>query len=69
MMIFLVTVTAFCLAALMMGVGVIMGRKALRGSCGGPDACLCVDEEGNDVGANCPTRKLREAAARAAGAG
>ena len=69
MTVFIVTLSIFCLTAGLMGIGVIMGRKALRGSCGGPDACLCVDDDGNDIGANCPTRRLRDAAARAAGAG
>ncbi len=42
MPIFLLTLSAFALAMLVMAVGVIVSGKTLKGSCGGPNACECI---------------------------
>jgi hypothetical protein len=58
-----VTIAAFALIMLAMAVGVIVQKKALRGSCGGADVFDC-DGESLTCGA-CPNRKKRQEAAAA----
>ncbi|QFY42794.1 (Na+)-NQR maturation NqrM [Candidatus Methylospira mobilis] len=59
---FLVTFVAIAVVIFIMAIGVIFGRRAIRGSCGGPGAadCVCVEK--------CDKRKKleEEQAARAA---
>ncbi|MDT8406642.1 MAG: (Na+)-NQR maturation NqrM [Methylococcales bacterium] len=55
MMIVLITFAAFVAVMAMMAVGVIFGRQAIKGSCGGTGAnCVCVKK--------CDKRKAIEAA-------
>lgn len=52
---FLVTFAAIAVVIFIMAIGVIFGRRAIRGSCGGPGAadCVCVEK--------CDKRKKLEA--------
>ena len=57
MTLFLVTFAAFVIVVSIMAVGVIFGRDAIKGSCGGKgngEACVCVKK--------CDARLKREAA-------
>ena len=44
MKLFLITLAVFGIVILVMAVGVIFGRRCIRGSCGGPGSCECLDE-------------------------
>ncbi len=44
MKLFLITLAVFGIVILVMAVGVIFGRRCIRGSCGGADSCECLDE-------------------------
>lgn len=59
----LLTIGAIGLIMLAMAVGVMVQRKALRGSCGGAEVFDC-DGESLSCGA-CPNRKLRQEQAAA----
>ena len=54
MTIFLATLFCFVLAMLLMAVGVLFGRAAPQGSCGGL-AALC-EKTGEELCADCPLR-------------
>lgn len=57
MTLFLVTFAAFLIVVAIMAVGVIFGRDAIKGSCGGAgngEACVCIKK--------CVARLKREAA-------
>ncbi len=41
---FLITFIVFGIVLLAMAVGVIFGRRCIRGSCGGVGSCACLDE-------------------------
>ena len=51
MKMFLITFIVFGIVLLAMAVGVIFGRRCIRGSCGGVGSCECHDEnrEKNDL--------------------
>lgn len=58
---FLLTVSVFGVAMLIMAVGVIFRRPCLRGSCGGPEI---LDGSGESLScATCPNRKKKGGAA------
>jgi hypothetical protein len=59
----LITIGAFGLIMLAMAVGVIVQKKALRGSCGGAEVFDC-DGDSLTCGA-CPNRKKRQQQAAA----
>lgn len=40
----LLTVVVFMLAVLGLGLGVALGRRSIKGSCGGCADCVCRDE-------------------------
>ena len=63
MTLFLITAGAFGLIMLAMAVGVMVQKKALRGSCGGAEVFDC-DGESLSCGA-CPNRKMRQEQAAA----
>ena len=63
MSLFLITAGAFGLIMLAMAIGVMVQKKALRGSCGGAEVFDC-DGESLTCGA-CPNRKKRQDAAAA----
>jgi hypothetical protein len=46
MSLFIITFAVIAIVVLIMSVGVIFGRNAIRGSCGGPGAsdCVCVEK-------------------------
>jgi hypothetical protein len=50
LMVILITVAAFAIAMLMLGVGVMLTGKCIRGTCGGDEV---VDAAGEDL--RCPT--------------
>ena len=56
MTLFLITFAAIAIVIVIMSVGVMFGRNAIRGSCGGPGAsdCVCVEK--------CDKRRKFEAA-------
>lgn len=56
MTLFLVTFAVIAVVIFIMAIGVMFGRKAIKGSCGGPGAsdCVCVEK--------CETRRKLEAA-------
>lgn len=56
MTLFLITFAVIAIVILMMAVGVMFGRHAIKGSCGGPGAADCVCTE------KCDKRKQMEAA-------
>lgn len=64
MTLFLITAAAFGVIMLAMAIGVMVQKKALRGSCGGAEVFDC-DGESLSCG-GCPNRKKRQdqAAAR-----
>ncbi len=41
---FLVTFVVFGIVILVMAVGVIFGRRGIKGSCGGVGSCECLDD-------------------------
>ncbi len=53
MLYFLITFLAMAAVIGLMAVGVIFGRKAIKGSCGGTGNCICKEK--------CETRKKWEA--------
>lgn len=55
MTIFLITFIAMLIVVILMAIGVLFGRKAIKGSCGGASAgeCICVEK--------CEKRKQLEA--------
>ena len=63
MTLFLITAGAFGLIMLAMAVGVMVQKKALRGSCGGAEVFDC-DGESLSCGA-CPNRRMRQEQAAA----
>ena len=44
MKMFLVTFIVFGIVILAMAVGVLFGRRGIKGSCGGVSSCACLDE-------------------------
>lgn len=52
----LATVLLFSVTMLLMAVGVMLGRPALKGSCGGKDGAACVCSAVDRM--KCKTRKL-----------
>ena len=61
MVYFLVTFLAMAAVITLMAVGVIFGRKAIKGSCGGTGNCICTEK--------CDKRKKLEAEQAAAAEG
>lgn len=63
---FLFSFLLFGLAAVGIGIGVLLGRRAVRGSCGGLNAIPGIE---SDCGGACrrPCRKRRAAAGRRGG--
>ena len=61
MVYFLVTFLAMAAVITLMAVGVIFGRKAIKGSCGGTGNCICMEK--------CDKRKKLEAEQAAAAEG
>ncbi len=64
MSLFLITVGAFGLIMLAMAIGVMVQKKALRGSCGGPEVFDC-DGESLACG-GCPNREANRERAQQA---
>lgn len=60
-MTFLITFLAMVVVILLMAVGVIFGRNAIKGSCGGTGNCVCTEK--------CDKRKKLEAEQAAANNG
>lgn len=60
MRLLLISLVVFCVSMLAMAVGVLAGRPAIRGSCGGL-AGLC-DDAGRPLCLFCPNRKTARAA-------
>lgn len=58
MAILLLTITVIAVCAVLMSVGVLLGNRCLRGSCGGPDV-LGPDGESLSC-SNCPLRRAQE---------